>query len=100
MKTWLAKTKGLLIAGLLESGCLPTPVNRGQRLTACTLLDVALELFGRCRGAAAWMPNDSYDLAHAAALTATHTRPVVGGGSLAVSAAAVTDHVRDNWYGA
>ena len=45
------------------------------------------------------MPNDPYDLVNAPALTATHRGPVIGDGGLAVSAAGVTDHVRDDGYG-
>jgi hypothetical protein len=74
-------------------------VDRGQSLVACPLLDVALELFRRCRWFALWMPNDPYDLAYAPAPTASRGSPVGGGRGVAVRAAAVTDHVRDNWYG-
>jgi hypothetical protein len=79
-------------------GLLPA-VDRGQSLVACPLLDVALERFRRCRWFASWMPNDPYDLAYAPAPTASRGSPVGGGRGVAVRAAAVTDHVRDNWYG-
>src|SRR5215216_7618467 len=72
----------------------------GQSLVARPLLNVALQLFRRCGCCALWMPNDPYHLAHAPARTASRRSPVRGGRSLAVSAAAVANHVGDNWYGA
>ena len=71
----------------------------GQGLVACALLNIALELFRTCRRCATWMANDPYDLAHAPAPTAARSRHGQADRSLAVSAAAVTDHVRDNRYG-
>jgi hypothetical protein len=71
---------------------------RGQRLIACPLLDAALELFQRCRRSASWMPNDPYHLANAAALTANHRSPSGEGRTLALSAATVTEHVRDSGH--
>src|SRR5918994_4027027 len=76
------------------------PGDGRQSLVACPLLDVALELCRRRRCCASRMPNDPYDLARAPAHTAGRRRPVGGGLSLAARAAAVTDHVRDSWYGA
>ena len=72
---------------------------RGQRLIVCPFLDAALELFLRCRCSASWMPNDPYDLASTPAPTGGCRRPMTGGQALAVSAAAVTDHVCDRWHG-
>jgi hypothetical protein len=71
---------------------------RGQRLIACPLLDAALELFQRCRRSASWMPNDPYHLANAAAPTANHRSPSGEGRTLALSAATVTEHVRDSGH--
>lgn len=79
--------------------CLLSPVGGGQGLVAGPLLDVALEVFQRCRQRPSWMPNDSYDLACASAPTASRRGRVRGGQSLAMSAAALTDHVCDHWYG-
>jgi hypothetical protein len=86
-----------LSVGRLPS--LPRLGNGGQRLIACPLLEAALELFRRGRCCAVWMANDPYDLAHAPATTGSCRRPIGEGGALAVSAAAVTDHVRDRWHG-
>jgi hypothetical protein len=80
------------LRGLLRLG------DRGQRLIVCPLLEAALELFRRRRGCPPWMPNDPYDLAHAPTPTASCRRPIRGGRALAVSAAALTDHVRDRWH--
>jgi hypothetical protein len=74
------------------------PRDRGQRLIACPLLDAALELCEGCRGCTSWMPNDPYDLANTPAPTASCRRSAWEGGALAVSAAAVTDHVCDSWH--
>jgi hypothetical protein len=71
---------------------------RGQRLISCPLLDAALELFQRCRCSASWMPNDPYHLADAATLTANHRSPSGEGRTLALSAATVTEHVRDSGH--
>jgi hypothetical protein len=80
------------LCGLLRLG------DRGQRLIVCPLLEAALELFRRRRGCPPWMPHDPYDLAHAPTPTASCRRPTRGGRALAVSAAALTDHVRDRWH--
>lgn len=77
---------------------LQLPGDGGQRLIACPLLDAALELLQRGQSRASWMPNDPYDLANAPARTASRRRPVGGGRALAVSAAAVTDHVCDSGH--
>jgi hypothetical protein len=70
-----------------------------QRLIARPLLDATFEVFQRCRRCDSWMPNDPYDLANAPAPTANYRRRVRRGWPLAVSAAAVTDHVCDSWHG-
>ena len=70
----------------------------GQRLIARPLPEAALELFQRCRSCATCMPNDPYHLANAPASTATRRRPPGGGRALAVSTAAVTDHVCNRWH--
>lgn len=44
------------------------------------------------------MPNDPYHLADAAALTANHRSPSGEGRTLALSAATVTEHVRDSGH--
>jgi hypothetical protein len=44
------------------------------------------------------MPNDPYDLPNAAARTAIFRRPPGGGQALAVSTAALADHVCDSWH--
>ena len=80
------------LRGLLRLGV------RGQRLIVCPLLEAALELFRSRRCCPPWMPNDPYDLAHAPTPTASCRRPIRGGRALAVSAAALTDHVRDRWH--
>jgi hypothetical protein len=80
------------LRGLLRLG------DRGQRLIVCPLLEAALELFRRRRGCPPWMPHDPYDPAHGPTPTASCRRPIRGGRALAVSAAALTDHVRDRWH--
>jgi hypothetical protein len=74
------------------------PGDGGQRLIACPLLDAALELCQGCRCCTSWMPNDPHDLANTPAPTASCRRPAWEGRALAVSAAAVTDHVCDSWH--
>ena len=77
---------------------LPRLGEGGQCLIARPLLEVALELFQRCRCCASCMPNDPYHLAKAPAPTATCRSPPGGGRALAVSTAAVTDHVCNRWH--
>lgn len=79
-------------------GLLPA-VQRGQSFVARPLPDVPLELLGRCGSWTSWMPNDPHDLARASALAAFHSRRVESDGGLAVLAAAMTDRVRNDWYG-
>jgi hypothetical protein len=74
------------------------PAGGPQRLVAGPLLDAALELCPGRRRCTSGVPNDPYDLADAPALTASRREPVRVGRALAVSAAAVTDHVGDSWY--
>jgi hypothetical protein len=81
------------LRGLLRLG------DRGQRLIVCPVLEAALEFFRRRQCCAPWMPNDPYDLAHAPAPTASCRRPTGRGEAVAVSAAALTDHVCDRWHG-
>ena len=76
------------------------PGGRRQRLIVCPLLDAALEFFRRRRGCVPWMPSDPDDLATTPARTAGCRRPIARGQALAVSAAALTDHVCDHWHGA
>ena len=71
----------------------------GQRLIGCPLLDAALDVFQRWRCSASWMPNYPYDLANAPAPAANYRSPFGRGQTLAVSAAAVTDHVCDSGHG-
>ena len=85
-------------SGSARPASLRLLAGRGQRLIACPLLDAALELFQRCRCSASWMPNDPYHLANAAAPTANRRSPSGEGRTLAVSAATVTEHVRDSGH--
>jgi hypothetical protein len=72
------------------------PVRGGQRLIACPLPDAALEVLQGCRCCTSWMPHDSHDLTDTPAPTAGCRRSVWEGRTLAVSAAALTDHVGDS----
>jgi hypothetical protein len=76
---------------------LLSPGGAGHRLVACPPLNAALELFSRCKRCASWMPNDPDDLPHAPARAERRRKSVGGGDSLAVSATAVTNRVRDYW---
>jgi hypothetical protein len=67
-----------------------------QRLTAGPLLEAVLEVLQRCRCSASCLPHDPYDLPNAPTTTASCGRPVGEGRALAVSAAALTDHVCDS----
>jgi hypothetical protein len=87
-----------LLALVQRSLVSQPPGDGGQRLIARPLLDAALELCQRCRCCTSWMPNDPYDLANTPAPTASCRRPAGKGQALAVSAAAVTDHVCDSWH--
>ena len=68
----------------------------GKRLTAGPLLEAVLEVLQRCRCSASCLPHDPYDLPNAPTTTASCGRPVGEGRALAVSAAALTDHVCDS----
>ena len=70
----------------------------GQRLVSRPVLNAALELVHRRRCCPTGMPNDPYDLANASALTAIGRRPAGGSQALAVSTAALADHVCDSWH--
>ena len=75
-------------------------LSRRQRLIVCPLLEAALEFFRRRRGCAPRMPSDPDDLASTPARTVSCRRRIARGQALAVSAAALTDHVCDRWHGA
>ena len=79
-----------LLVGLLASG--------GQRLVSRPVLNAPLELVRRRRCCPPGMPNDPYYLPNAPALTAIGSRPAGGGQTLAVSTAALADHVCDSWH--
>ena len=70
----------------------------GQRLVSRPVLNAPLELVRRRRCCPTGMPNDPYDLQNASALTAIGRRPSGGGQALAVSTAALADHVCDSWH--
>ena len=77
---------------------LQHPGARGQRLIAGPLLNAALKVFQRCRWCASCVPNDPYDLATAPTSAAANRSRARGSPALAVSTAALADHVCDRWH--
>jgi hypothetical protein len=77
---------------------LVLPAGGGQRLVSRPVLNASLELVHRRRRFPTGMPDDPYDLPNASALTAIGRRPAGGGQALAVSTAALADHVCDSWH--
>jgi hypothetical protein len=83
---------------LTPSGSEPGHRSGRQRLVPRPVLNAPLELVHR-RRCSPGMPNDPYDLPNASALTGMGRRPFGRRQALAVSTAALTDHVRDSWHG-